>query len=400
MKQAYLVAGLGYGDEGKGATVDYLVRQKNAQLVVRYNGGPQAAHNVVTSEGLSHTFAQFGSGSLVPGVRTHLSKYMLIDPISMLVEGQALMKLGIKNIWQMTSVNVKAVIVTPFQKALNRIQRVVDGQFNSCGMGVGIARGHHLEYGNDVLFAEDLYDEKKTKDKLRFLQYICRKKMFELSLVDTAKVAAMAEWKGLAETENYYVDWCWERYKHWIEGVALVPEFYMEMLLRDCETVIFEGAQGVLLDEKYGEDGFNTWTDTTFNNALALLLRESAWEGAIVKLGVMRPYMTRHGDGPLQTESKKLTKQILEKHNGFGQFQGPFRCGFIDYEKLGYALGCCNGVDGLVVNHLDHVGALAFSCRQDEMLSCIEDVLKIPAVITATGPTAADRKMVSVKELV
>lgn len=408
MKQAYLIAGLGYGDEGKGATVDYLAREKNAKLVVRYNGGPQAQHNVVTPEGVHHTFAQFGSGSLVPGTQTHLSKFMLVDPISMLTEAQALKKLGIKNIWHLATVNVKAVIVTPFQKALNRIQQLVDGKFNSCGMGVGIARGDHLEHGEQVLFAGDLYDEKKTKDKLRFLQHICRQRMFQLTLVHTAKVMNSQEWKSLLDMDERFVDWCWDRYHRWMGLVSLVPEFYLEMLSRDIDTVVFEGAQGVLLDEKYGEADYNTWTDTTFNNAMALL-KEAEWNGSVVKLGVMRPYMTRHGDGPLPTEHAVLTKQILEKHNGFGQFQGPFRCGYMDFEKIGYALGACDGVDGLVINHLDHLGTDAakewmgrdnLKWAVEKSVENFEEVLGVPVVITGEGPTATDRKMVSTKELV
>ena len=66
--------------------VDYLVRSHAADLVVRFNGGPQAGHNVVLPDGRHHTFAQFGSGSFVPGVRTLLSRLMLIEPYAMLNE--------------------------------------------------------------------------------------------------------------------------------------------------------------------------------------------------------------------------------------------------------------------------------------------------------------------------
>ena len=74
MATVVLLAGLGFGDEGKGTVTDYLVRTHSAKMVVRYNGGAQAAHNVVLPDGRHHTFAQFGSGTFVPGVRTHLSR--------------------------------------------------------------------------------------------------------------------------------------------------------------------------------------------------------------------------------------------------------------------------------------------------------------------------------------
>ena len=76
--KAYIIVDLGFGDAGKGTTVDYLSRLTPRTLIVRYNGGPQAGHNVVTENGVHHTFAQFGSGTLVPLVKTYLSKYQAL----------------------------------------------------------------------------------------------------------------------------------------------------------------------------------------------------------------------------------------------------------------------------------------------------------------------------------
>lgn len=92
---AYIVAGIGFGDEGKGATVQYLCANHSATLVIRYNGGSQAGHNVIrfnsaTNSEEHHMFSQFGSGSFTEGVRTLLSKYMLVNPGNMLNEAEAL----------------------------------------------------------------------------------------------------------------------------------------------------------------------------------------------------------------------------------------------------------------------------------------------------------------------
>jgi adenylosuccinate synthase len=94
MRQAFIVVDLGFGDAGKGTVVDWLSRRFPDAIVVRFNGGPQAAHNVVTPEGKHHTFSQFGSGMLVAGVSTHLSKHVLINPLNMWTEAQALAELG------------------------------------------------------------------------------------------------------------------------------------------------------------------------------------------------------------------------------------------------------------------------------------------------------------------
>src|SRR5437588_11513640 len=101
MKRAIITVGLGFGDEGKGATVDFLTRQYDADLVVRYSGGSQAGHNVQLPDGRRHTFAQFGAGTLAgrPGSRprTYLGPGVIIDPPALLREAGHLADLGVED---------------------------------------------------------------------------------------------------------------------------------------------------------------------------------------------------------------------------------------------------------------------------------------------------------------
>ena len=106
MAQVLLLAGLGFGDEGKGTCTDWLVREHKSQLVVRYNGGSQAAHNVVDGD-KHHTFAQFGSGTLA-GAKTYLSRFMLVEPLSLMREASALRDLGMWEPLSMMYVDRKA----------------------------------------------------------------------------------------------------------------------------------------------------------------------------------------------------------------------------------------------------------------------------------------------------
>src|SRR4051812_48029015 len=109
---AIIVVGLGFGDEGKGATVDYLARRHDAGLVVRFNGGPQCAHNVITPDGRHHTFAQFGSATFLPNVRTHLSRYALINPLNMLREEEHLREVGIDDAFDRLTVDEGCIVIT------------------------------------------------------------------------------------------------------------------------------------------------------------------------------------------------------------------------------------------------------------------------------------------------
>src|SRR5689334_2296700 len=110
MAKAIFVAGLGFGDEGKGTIVDALVDRHKAPLVVRYTGGPQAAHRVVLPDGREHIFSQFGSGTF-SGARTFLSRHMLVDPISMANEAKHLRKVGVGDAYELLTVDVDAPVV-------------------------------------------------------------------------------------------------------------------------------------------------------------------------------------------------------------------------------------------------------------------------------------------------
>src|SRR4051812_14869157 len=94
-REAWIVVDLGFGDAGKGTITDYLARARGAHAVVRFNGGAQAGHNVVTSDGRHHTFAQFGAASFVPGVRTHLARQMVVHPLALLAEARHLARVGV-----------------------------------------------------------------------------------------------------------------------------------------------------------------------------------------------------------------------------------------------------------------------------------------------------------------
>src|SRR5262245_18103087 len=173
MRQAIITVGLGFGDEGKGATVDALTRQLGADLVVRYCGGSQAGHNVELPDGRRHTFSQFGAGTLAPHrPRTYLGPDVIIDPLALLREALHLEELGVADPFGLLSVHPRCLVTTWWHRTLNRLRELSRwaDRHGSCGQGIGEARRYWLAHGNDAVFAADLRDPDVLSHKLELLR--------------------------------------------------------------------------------------------------------------------------------------------------------------------------------------------------------------------------------------
>ena len=356
-RQALLIADLSYGDAGKGSIVDYLTRQHQAHTVVRYNGGAQAAHNVVEDTGRHHTFAQFGSGTFIPGTRTHLSRFVLVNPLSMLKEEQHLRSIGIEDAFQRTSIDEAALIITPFQQSANRLHEIAraNQRHGSCGMGIGETMQDFLTYGPQVLFARDLPHRATVRKKLQFLRDLKVSQLEQIhnQFPDTEQVTQeLRTLHDPAISED-----CCDLYQHFASLVAIEHGRYFSRLLDQPGTIIFEGAQGVLLDEWYGFHPYTTWSTTTFKNA-EQLLEEQAYADEVTRIGVIRAYATRHGAGPFVTEDTKLSASLPDVHNGNNLWQQNFRVGYLDLVATRYALDVAGQVDALTVTNLDRLTSL------------------------------------------
>jgi adenylosuccinate synthase len=364
---AVIIAGMAFGDEAKGACVDKLCREYPVDLVVRYGGGCQCGHNVLTPEGKYHCFSQFGAGMLANNkVRTHLSRFMLVEPFSMIREAEALGQLT-DDVWGRTTVDREAVIITPIHKALNRAREIRRGAnaHGSCGRGIGVAREMQLKHGQSVLMAKDLEYRNRTIEKIEYL--------FD-------EVRDELEQSNVHYHLGDIIDWA-DAYHEWPAVI------YSYAPASDC--MVFEGAQGVMLDEKHGTAPHNTWTNTTFENADALLDEVGVGRGNRTRIGCFRSYFTRHGAGPFPTEESGL--ELPEPHNGNDGFQGAFRVGRFDYAMAKQALDIVDGVDFLSVSHLDYLSRLGV--EEDEFLEHLVNQLDTPVGIYAHGPTAAHRKI-------
>lgn len=394
-----IVVDLGYGDAGKGTIVDWLCATRPVDTVIRFNGGAQAAHNVVTPDGRHHTFAQFGSGTL-HGVRTHLSRFMMVDPLALAAEAAHLAEVGVPAPFELLTVDRRALLTTPWHRAANRAREAARGadRHGSCGMGVGETAAFALAHPDLAVRAGDTEFPAVLVRKLGAVRDALAAELGPLDAPPVADVAEAFRWFGSA--------------------VRLVSSS-RQALSGSC---VFEGAQGVLLDEWRGWHPYTTWSTTTFDNA-ETLLAENGDDDAL-RLGVVRTYTTRHGTGPLVTEDTQLTAVLPERHNGHGPWQGAWRAGHFDAVAHRYAVEVCGGVDALAVTHqdvadhhdlkmclsygqLDRIvpgehGDLTYQEKLTQTLSTatpvytglgdVGEVLGAPIAVTSYGPTCADKR--------
>ncbi|MDG4766010.1 adenylosuccinate synthetase [Solwaraspora sp. WMMD406] len=328
------VVDLGYGDAGKGTVVDWICATRPIEAVIRFNGGGQAAHNVVLPDGRTHTFAQFGAGTFHPGVRTHLSRFMVVDPLALAGEATHLAALGVPDALDRLTVDGDALLATPYHRAANQAREIARGadRHGSCGMGVGESMSYALAHPDTAPRVGDCADPGLLRQRLTLLRDRLTR---ELGPLDAPPVA---------DTVAAYVAFAGR--------VSIVDGSETSRLLR-AGTVVFEGAQGVLLDEWHGFHPYTTWSTTTFGN-VDTLLAEARLPGAVTRLGVLRVVTPRHGPGPLVTEDPTL--RPAERHNGANPWQGRFRFGHFDAVAHRYALDVAGGVDALALTHLDLVG--------------------------------------------
>lgn len=357
-RQAIIVVDLGFGDSGKGSIVDYLARTQQARTIIRFNGGAQAAHNVVTPDGRHHTFSQFGSGTFIPGIKTYLSRFMLVEPYAMFNEEQHLSDLGVTDAFARTLLDRQALIISPFQQAANRLKELARGanRHGSCGMGIGETISDFLKYRNDVLLAGDLPDRACVTKKLCFLRDAKWEEIKPLLPAFNHLQAAQDILDIFEEPE--LIDIAAENYHYLAQQIQLVDEQTLRSIFNQPGLVIFEGAQGVLLDENFGFAPYTTWSNTTFANALELL-NAHPYGGSITRLGVLRTYFTRHGAGPFVTEEAALTAALPELHNANSPWQQDFRGGYFDLVAARYALEVADSVDALALTHVDKLAHMS-----------------------------------------
>jgi adenylosuccinate synthase len=417
-----IVCGLGFGDEGKGSVTDALARRHGSPAVIRYNGGPQAGHNVVTPGGVWHCFAQFGAGSFVPGCATILSPHMLVNLSNMEVEGNLLVQKGLRDIWQRITVDPECAVILPVQKVMGQLREVMRGadRKGSCGQGVG----------------ETILDRERglgitIGDILRGKTCVARlEELYTVKRMDAAQVIGPTALRGMPDPRTPHEREMFElgdaeaflyRLRFAIETLGFAIEDTTATLRRASEAagpVIFEGAQGALLDRRRGTVPYITKSDTSARNALTMLSAAGGDMSPHV-LGILRAYGHRHGPGPFPTEDESMRDRFDDPRNRTNDWQGAFRVGWLDLDMLRRGVAINGGVDGLALTCLDHLSGMerirvrnrgewvelhgwkddlrgvgrygALPINTKSFVEYVATELGVPVDIVSVGPTADDK---------
>jgi len=333
-----VVVGAQWGDEGKGKTIDYLAEQ--ADVVVRYQGGNNAGHTVVV-DGLEYKLHLIPSGVLYRDKLCVLGNGMVIDPQVLLQEMAYLRERGISV--DNLRISDRAHLIFPYHRILDDLFEEERGEkkIGTTKRGIGPAYVDKsartgLRVGdlrNPARFSETLRASVETKNHL--LEQVYRRPPLD---VDTM----IEEYLGYgARLEQYIAD----------------TSLLVNAALDEGKGVLFEGAQGTMLDIDHGTYPYVTSSHPTAGGAcIGAGVGPTRLDQVI---GVAKAYTTRVGDGPFPTElTGPIGAAIQEKGNEYGTTTGrPRRCGWLDALVLRYTLRV-SGLTGLVLTKLDTLAGL------------------------------------------
>jgi adenylosuccinate synthase len=324
--KAYAIIGAAFGDEGKGLMTDYLASTHNGEaLVVRCNGGAQAAHTVQTPSQQRHVFKHVGSGALV-GSPTYLSEFFVCNPLLFRQEYQQLATL---NIVPKIYIDPNAIVTTPYDMMINQIVEEFrhDKRHGSCGVGINetVERNLTAEFSIRVF---DLFHRESLIKKLHEIQdswvnsRLATLGIKQISPAWQARLSSLDIMNYFLGEVDFFINKC------------MVAD---KQILTTFPAVIFEGAQGLLLDEEKGFFPHVTRSATGLKNILTIA--KAVGISTLDVFYITRAYLTRHGSGPLPFELPTLPyPNIVDPTNVSNMYQGALRFSWLNLDLLRQAI--------------------------------------------------------------
>ncbi len=345
-----VVIGAGFGDEGKGLVTDWLCRSCATPLVIRFSGGQQAGHTVCAN-GLRHVFSNFGSGTL-QGTPSYFSPFCTVEPVGLINELNILLD---KDVQPLLFIDARCPVTTPYDIARNQEHH----PHGSCGVGAGDTINREEQHFS--LTFGDLFSPWVLETRLDLLRRFFYKEYADVSL-------------------EAFLDCC--------AAVVSSPCICRTNGLPKGEwsDLIYEGSQGLLLDQHYGFFPYVTRSNTGTANALAL------HNGGEMEVWlVSRAYQTRHGDGPMSNEHLPHNIAANPQETNVGnRFQGEFRRSLLDLDLLEYAISRDALIRSspnrhLVITCLDQVRNELRFTRHGQIICCDDEANFVRRIAATLG---------------
>ena len=328
------VIGSQWGDEGKGKVVDWL--SERAHVVVRFQGGHNAGHTLVI-DGVTYKLSLLPSGIVRPGKLSLIGNGVVVDPYALFDEIAAVGKLGVVVTPENLRIAENAPLILPIHRKVDQTAEAIRGKGKIGTTGRGIGPAYEDKIARRAVRVCDLADEALLRDKIENLL------VYNNALLNAAGAPPMTVEEILQPL------------------LAIAPKILpfaapvwllLDTLRREGKRILFEGAQGTMLDVDHG-----TYPYVTSSNTLAGAATTGAgmgMSGIGYVLGITKAYTTRVGSGPFPTELTDDNGATLGRvGNEFGTVTGrPRRCGWFDAVLVRQAVKI-GGITGIALTKLD-----------------------------------------------
>jgi len=335
MTQNLAVVGAQWGDEGKGKVVDIL--SQRFDCVARYQGGHNAGHTINVGN-RRHVLHLIPSGIFQPRVKCVIGSGVVLDPLALIEETDAIERAMSIPVEGRLFVSNRCHLILPYHRVL---EAAIEKQLGERRIGTtsrGIGPAYEDKMGRRGLRVCDLMDPQTLADKIRAL--VAEKNR----TLEALKYPQIINPEPLVDSYTQYG----ER----IRSLVIDTSAYLNDLIRSGKSILFEGAQGTLLDVDHGTFPFVTSSSAAAGGVSTGLGISPKHVHSV--LGVSKAYTTRVGAGPFPTECTGAEgEQIRDRGNEFGSTTGrPRRCGWFDGPAARYAT-MVNALDSIVVTKID-----------------------------------------------
>jgi adenylosuccinate synthase len=355
------VLGAQWGDEGKGKIVDLLT--PGFDIVARYQGGHNAGHTVYVG-GTKFILRLIPSGILHPGITCVIGNGVVVDPQALLAEVDELVNKGV-NIDNRIVISDKAHLILPYHRDLDLLAEARRGERKIGTTSRGIGPAYEDKIARRGIRAADLADAKALEQDVRD-NVMARNRLVQDTTMDWRPVLDQLLTDGA-------------RIRPWVRDVSLM----LSEAMHDGKSVLFEGAQGTLLDIDHGTYPFVTSSNASVGGVCTGLGIGPRLIGGV--LGVAKAYTTRVGEGPLPTELfGQMGERLRESGHEYGAVTGrPRRCGWYDAVAIRYSVRI-NGLDALALTKLDVLDGVerldictAYRCGSQTLTEFPSDIARL-----------------------